>query len=307
MEILIVDNENLKLIDVLHSSLKNIAELKFSVAFLKSSGLDLIKPDLKNILKDKAQVEFLVGLDFRTTDPNSLFELKSFQKSYPSLRFFCFSEPNRYPYHIFHPKLYLIRSKTGQFTSIVGSSNLTKGGLADNVELNIVFKGTRTDSEILQLLNFYLRMRLQETVFEPSLEYIESYSKVYETVLKQHDQAFRKHETKKEIEKLKEIEETLPGTRPTIRRLIVDGIKELPKTNAGYVRLQDIYNYVKSGLKNHNVDFSDVRDINANIRRAIYGDLVGWKGPYNRDYFERKSVYSGLFRLTQAGFDFKGR
>jgi len=307
MEILIADNENLKLIDVLHGSFKNVTELKFSVAFLKSSGLDLIKSDLKNILKNKAQVEFLVGLDFRTTDPNSLFELKSFQKSYNNLRFFCFSEPNRYPFHIFHPKLYLIRNKTGQFTAIVGSSNLTRGGLADNVELNIVFKGNGAESEILQLLNFYLRMRLQETVFEPSMEYLDGYNKVYQTVLKQHDQAFRKQETKKEIKKLKEIEENLPGTRPTTRKLIIDAMKEITKNKEGYVRLQDIYKYVKSQLRENGVDFSDVVDINANTRHAIYDDMVGWKGKYNRGYFERKSAYSGLFRLTKDGLDFKGR
>ncbi|HUU19286.1 MAG TPA: phospholipase D-like domain-containing protein [Sedimentisphaerales bacterium] len=307
MEILIADNENLKLIDVLHSSFNNVTELKFSVAFLKSSGLDLIKSDLKNILKNKAQVEFLVGLDFRTTDPNSLFELKSLQKSYDNLRFFCFSEPNKHPFHIFHPKLYLIKNKTGQFTSIVGSSNLTRGGLTDNVELNIIFKGKSTESEILQLVNFYLRMRLRESVFEPSMEYIEGYQSVYKTVLTQHDTALKKRETKKEIQKLKEIEEILPGTRPTTRRLIVDAMKQLSKTTEGYVELQDIYKYVKSQLRENGVYFSDVVDINANIRHAIYDDMVGWKGKYNRGYFEKKYAYSGLFRLTKAGLDFKGR
>jgi HKD family nuclease len=307
METLIVENQNLKLIDVLHNSFENIAELKISVAFLKLSGLRLIELDLKNILQDKAQVEFLVGLDFRTTDPDSLFKLNSLQKTYPNLRFFCFSEPNKEPNRIFHPKLYLLRNKTGRFTSIVGSSNLTKGGLTNNVELNIVFKGDGTESEILQLINFYLRMRLQETVFEPSLEYIKGYSKVYQTVLKQHDQAFRKHETKKEIQKLKEIEETLPGTRPTTRRLIVDVIKELSKTGEEYVKLQYIYDHVKSKLKNYGVDFTQIVDIKANIRHSIYDDMVGWKGKYNRGYFERKSSYSGLFRLTQPGLDFKGR
>jgi HKD family nuclease len=273
MEILVADNENLKLIDVLQGSFKNVTEIKFSVAFLKSSGLNLIKSDLKNILKNKAQVEFLVGLDFRTTDPNSLFELKSMQKSYDNLRFFCFSEPNKNPFHIFHPKLYIIKNKTGQFTTIVGSSNLTKGGLTDNVELNIIFKGKSTESEILQLMNFYLRMRLRESVFEPSMEYIERYQSVYKTVLKQHDTALKKRETKNEIQKLKEIEEILPGTRPTTRRLIVDAMKQLSKTTEGYVVLQDIYKYVKSQLRENGVDFSDVVDINANIRHAIYDDM----------------------------------
>jgi HKD family nuclease/predicted nuclease with RNAse H fold len=307
MEILIADNDNLKLIDILHNSLHDVTELKFSVAFLKLSGLNLIKSDLKSILKNKAQVEFLIGLDFQTTDPNSLFELKSLQKSHDNLRFFCFSEPNKEPFHIFHPKLYLIRDKTDQFTTIVGSSNMTRGGLADNVELNIVFKGKGTESEILQLINFYLRMRLRESVFEPSMEYIEGYRSVYNTVLTQHDTALKKRETQKEILKLKEIEEILPGTRPTMRRLIVDAMKQLPKTNEGYVELQEIYEYVKSQLKEHGVDFSDVVDIRANIRHAIYDDMLGWKSKYNRGYFERKSAYSGLYRLTKAGWDFKGR
>jgi len=304
---LIVENENVRLIDVLRSAFEDIAELKLAVAFLKLSGLALIKSDLKKILQNKAQVEFLVGLDFRTTDPESLLELKSLQELYPNLRFFCFSEPNRSPLGVFHPKLYLMKNKAGRFTSIVGSSNLTKGGLCDNVELNVVFEGTGTESEVLQVINFYLRMRLRETVFEPSLEYIQGYNRVYKTVLMQHDKAFRNPETKKQIEELKEIEEILPGTRPTIRRLIIDAMKELSKSEEFYVSLQGIYDYVKPELTKHGVDFSGVVDINANIRRAIYGDMIGWKGEYNRGFFERKSTYSGLYRLTRAGLEFKGR
>lgn len=307
METLIVENENLKLINVLRSSFEDVNELNLSVAFLKLSGLALIKSDLKKMLRNKAQVEFLIGLDFCTTDPDSLLELKSLRETYPNLRFFCFSEPNRYPSGVFHPKLYLMRNKAGLFTSIVGSSNLTKGGLVGNIELNIVFRGMGTESEILQLINFYLRMRLQESVFEPSLEYIKGYKRIYKTVLTQQDKALRKPETRKQIKELKEIEEVLPGTRPTIRRLIIDAMKELSNSGADYVSLQDVYNYVKPELTKHGVDFSNVVDINANIRRAIYGDLVGWKGKYNRSLFERNSAYSGLYRLTKQGLEFKGR
>lgn len=103
------------------------------------------------------------------------------------------------------------------------------------------------------------------------------------------------------------MEELLPGTRPTIRRLVVDAALKLPKTSDGFVQLQDIYDYVRSELKKYGVDFGDVVSIDANIRRAIYADLVGWKGKYNRGYFERKSAYSGLFKLTDAGLNFKGR
>ena len=66
MQIEVADNENNKLIDVLKESFTSAIEAKFSVAFLKYSGLSLIESDIKNILKNKGKVEFLVGLDFRT-------------------------------------------------------------------------------------------------------------------------------------------------------------------------------------------------------------------------------------------------
>ena len=210
MQITIVDNQDIKLIDVLEKSLGKAVDIKFSVAFLKYSGLSLIKSDIEKILKNNGKVEFLIGLDFRTTDPDSLFELKSLQKSNSNLQFFCFSEPNRSRNAVFHPKLYLIKNDVKEITAIVGSSNLTGGGLSKNVELNLVLKGTETESEILQLINFYLRMRLRETVFEPSFEYIESYKKIYDTVLVHNESAFKKEDTKTEIKKLQEMEEILP-------------------------------------------------------------------------------------------------
>ena len=307
MQIAIAENENIKLIDVLSNSFKNAIDLKFSVAFLKLSGLSLIKSDIKSILENKGKVEFLIGLDFRTTDPDSLFELKTLQESYTNMKFFCFSKPNKNIFSIFHPKLYIIKNRNGKVTSVVGSSNLTKGGLSKNIELNIVFNGEETESEILQLMNFYLRIRLQETVFEPSYEYIKDYKKIYKKVLTHQERVFTEEETITEIRRLQEVEEMLPGTRPTLRRLVVEATKKLPKTNDGYVHLQNIYEYVKKELEKYEVDFSSVVNIDANIRRAIYGDLVGWKGKYNRGYFKRKSSYSGLFMLTDAGLNFKGR
>ena len=86
----------------------------------------------------------------------------------------------------------------------------------------------------------------------------------------------------------------------------------MPKDKEGYVRLRDILTYVKAKLTQYGVDFTHVIDINAHIRRQIYADLVGWLektsgSGYNRGHFERKYLYSGLFRLTSAGLKFRGR
>ena len=118
MQITIAENENIKLIDILSAEFKNAIDLKFSVAFLKYSGLSLIKSDMERILKNKGRIEFLVGLDFRTTDPDSLFELKKLHESYADMKFFCFSEPNKTKFSIFHPKLYLIKNKDGKVTQV---------------------------------------------------------------------------------------------------------------------------------------------------------------------------------------------
>lgn len=144
-------------------------------------------------------------------------------------------------------------------------------------------------------------MRLRESIFEPSYEYLEGYKEIYDRISTSEQKSFRRSELKKVFSKLKEMEEVLPGTRPTLRRLTVEAVKNLPKDSDGFVNLKDIYSYVKSQYDRIGIPYDNVRDINAHIRRAIYGDLVGWKGKYNRGLFERKSVYSGLFRLTEEG------
>lgn len=307
MEILFSDNQDTKIFDIMKDSLNKAIDVRIAVAFLKQSGLSVINNDLNNCLKNNGKVEFLVGLDFRTTEPESLMTLRKISDNNTRIKCYCFSDPRLSNSPVFHPKLYLMSDKSRNTTAIVGSSNLTQGGLQDNIEINVIFQGKETDNAILQLTNIYLKMRLQETVFEPNYEYIEGYREIYERVALSEQKSFRHSQTKKILSKLKEMEEVLPGTRPTLRRLTIEAVKNLPKDSEGFVGLQDIYDYVKSQYDKLGINYGEVQDINANIRRAIYGDLVGWKGKYNRGFFERKRVYSGLFRLTENGEEFKGR
>ena len=101
METQIIDNEKMNLLGVLRSSLEKAVELNVSVAFLKNSGLSLLKSGLLNMLKNKASAEFLVGLDFRTTDPESLFELKKLKESHSNLNFFVSANPIKIPFLFF--------------------------------------------------------------------------------------------------------------------------------------------------------------------------------------------------------------
>ncbi len=307
MEILFSDNQDTKTLGIMKNSLNKATDVRIAIAFLKQSGFNIIKDDLNNCLRNNAKVEFLVGLDFRTTEPETLITLRRISDNNPRIKCYCFSDPRLSNAPVFHPKLYLMSDRLKNTTAIVGSSNLTRGGLQNNIEINVIFEGKETDNAILQLTNIYIKMRLQETVFEPNYEYLEGYKEIYDRVSISEQKSFEHSQTKKILSKLKEMEEVLPGTRPTLRRLVIEAVKNLTKDSDGFVELQNVYDYVKSQYDKLGIHYDNVQDIDANIRRAIYGDLVGWKGKYNRGYFERKKVYSGLFRLTKEAEKFRGR
>ena len=52
----------------------------------------------------------------------------------------------------FHPKFSIFCGKTGKKTAIVGSSNLTEGGLSTNYETNVLVEDPRV---VRQLLDYF--------------------------------------------------------------------------------------------------------------------------------------------------------
>lgn len=99
-------------------------EIIFCVAFLKTSGLNTIIEKLKS----KSKSKYFIGTDFYLTEPNALrrlynegFEVYLTKKDKVT----------------FHPKIYYF--KTGQdINIIVGSTNITSGGLKSNIETSIL-------------------------------------------------------------------------------------------------------------------------------------------------------------------------
>jgi HKD family nuclease len=84
----------------------------------------------------------VVGLDFYTTSPSFLESFRSVLRIGKALRG-----------GTFHPKLYLFE-KGGQCCCLMGSSNFTSGGFADNTELNICIEGRTTDAFFRQVQAF---------------------------------------------------------------------------------------------------------------------------------------------------------
>lgn len=120
---------------VIKEKILTAEEIFIAVAFLKYSGLKKIETDLKNALERKVKLTIITGLDFYQTEPEALKKLQSLKKSYESCEILIYKQETN---KTFHPKLYLFSNKNEHF-GIIGSANLTDGGLTRNCELSINF------------------------------------------------------------------------------------------------------------------------------------------------------------------------
>ncbi|SRR6266478_4433646 len=119
-------------------------EFRAAVAFVKRSGTQHIRQPLRNF-SDRAQVKISVGIDLYGTSLEGLIDLL---EATPGGQIFVYR--NNGPY-TFHPKVYLFKSEH-RADIIVGSGNLTGGGLFTNYEASLAASldlTTPTDAEFL--------------------------------------------------------------------------------------------------------------------------------------------------------------
>jgi len=103
------------------------------IAFAKLSGLKEILKELKNALESDFKARFVIGLDFYQTDPELLTNLLNLSKKYNLSLFISNSE------YCFHPKIYAFKNKK-DYRILVGSANLTSGGLHSNHEISALIE-----------------------------------------------------------------------------------------------------------------------------------------------------------------------
>jgi HKD family nuclease len=111
-------------------------------AFVSRDGVDALfeDPELVALLR-RGTFEIVVGIDAVTTRP-ALERLVQFSRSYRSLRASVFWNESQ---HLFHPKLCYFAGDRGG-TLIVGSGNLTSGGLQSHFEAFGLVKMTRSEA-----------------------------------------------------------------------------------------------------------------------------------------------------------------
>lgn len=139
MSIEIRDNAKNPIAEVINNAFSSAKEVKIAVAFLKWSGIEVIEKNLNSFLDNNGKLKIIVGLDFFTTEPAAIQYFLDLNKDNPKVEIRYYPIPNsRNEATAFHPKLYLFEGGEN-YVTVIGSSNLTKGGLCENVEINTVF------------------------------------------------------------------------------------------------------------------------------------------------------------------------
>jgi len=207
MRIEIIDNKNLKMGDTLIKAVESSNQIRIAVAFAKYSGFKVIKSSLKGQLDKGGSAIFLVGLDFQTTDPAVLRELFLYSQSYPKLIILCMSgNTNRIAGY--HPKLYLFNQGNNTSTAIIGSSNLTRGGLENNVEINVLISSESSDDFFNELVILFQQLQYSTHRVIPNIQYIDNYEELFKETKK--GKKISKHPKYLEMQ---ELEKQLPTAR----------------------------------------------------------------------------------------------
>ncbi len=77
-KIQILSNTNYQLENVIKSELMEAEQIRIAVAFLQKSGITKVQKALDfSLTQNNSQIEFIVGLDFKTTDYEALMELEN--------------------------------------------------------------------------------------------------------------------------------------------------------------------------------------------------------------------------------------
>jgi len=136
-------------------------EIKVAVAFLTTGGLNWLPEE------GTTHTEFIVGIDLRITTLDALEILKN---RGDDVR--IFHEPGK----MFHPKVIYLSSPDGE-TLIVGSNNLTNGGIASNHEASLVIHRNKvTDDAFDDFLAYFESLKVHNCCGIPDEAFYATYS-----------------------------------------------------------------------------------------------------------------------------------
>jgi superfamily II DNA or RNA helicase/HKD family nuclease/diadenosine tetraphosphate (Ap4A) HIT family hydrolase len=140
----------------------------FAIAFILSSGVELLREHLRDLLRRGGRLRILTGDYLGVTDPDALVGLLDLEGSL-ELRVY---ETNG---DSFHPKAYLFHGTGGEGTAFVGSSNLTRPALVTGLEWNYRVLRSGADEGFRQVTAAFEELFADRRTKPVDREWIEAY------------------------------------------------------------------------------------------------------------------------------------
>ena len=176
----VISNSQQPLHELLRGELSDADEFRAASAFLNSGGLSYIMPGMRRILEGEGSVYIVHGADFRITDPQAVRSLVELSAQYGDMSYYVHFDWALTIRQMFHPKLYITTSDYQRYCAIIGSSNLTRGGMGGNVEVNAVIRGDHSDAPVSQCLNIFESILASDALMEPDMTFVERYERLHD-------------------------------------------------------------------------------------------------------------------------------
>lgn len=257
-----VDNVSCKLLDVIQPAIAQSEECRIAVAYVSIQGLGLFESAIRQCLAKNGCVEFLVGLDLSVTDPQALWTLYKMSQAEPNVSCYCLTELG--PSVVYHPKLYVI--KTGDIVNIViGSSNLTEGGLKQNIEVNALIQAKACEEIASDAYAVYNSLKFHPKRIRPDEEFLSLYEQMYLARGKQERTAARDTHfsqlTSQFQRKVASLHRLVPTSRDLFgwQKLVFERLPE------GSFKTKDIYEF-EDEFRSY---YPENRNIRAKIRQIL--------------------------------------
>jgi len=157
-------------LEILSSLIKEATFARLADACVKLTGIRALLQANPEVLKRGGQIRLVTTSDFQLTDSQALAALldagvvvKVFGSETAST---------------FHPKFYLSSYSESRFALLVGSANLTEGGLTTNTEASLLWEGGADDPVISQAYDFFSQVWNHPASILIDEDYVREYSKV---------------------------------------------------------------------------------------------------------------------------------
>lgn len=212
---------------------QDATKLDCMVAFARFSGYTKLEATLHAALDAGISARFVVGLDFYHTEPPVLEALFELAKWYPARFEFFISGQSRT--RTFHPKVYAFQYSDASCKVVIGSANLTAGGLSLNHEFSLFTEASdcllsdQVASEIADLLQ-------SEEIEVASRERLDEYARRHK-IYALHNRA-----AKLNAEADCKISKTTPSSNgavylPTLLSILT--LMKADQTDLGFISQQD--------------------------------------------------------------------